>query len=514
MKVTDITQIPLDDQEVWDLICEGHTKGIFQFESRLGKAWCRRVKPRSIEELAALASIIRPGCLRAVSKLDGEEAGKTMTERFCDRKHGVEQVTSLHPSIDHIVESTYGIIVFQEQSMRIAQVMAGFSEQDADVLRKAIGKKKADLMQEVRGMFIKGCEKQGHAKEDAEAIFDIIEKSNRYSFNKSHAVCYAMMGYWSAYLKCHDNRLFYLYWLRKAKEKPDTDVEVRELIMSARTDQIKVYGPRMEHPESIFSLQEDGIYFGLSNIKSVGIRESEKLRTLLNEEQTDDYVSLLLKVLNKVNKRAAENMVAAGVFTSTGVSRNQISHDLSCIRELSPKEVEWLENHFDPTENLAANFGKLAKTRKEGGGCHNAKRVEIVQDLITRIQNPGRDLRDTPGVCSDYEERLLGMPVTYARMDGCADAAMANMTCKEFVDGRDSGIVACEISACREHTTKKEDVMAFLTVEDETAEMENVVIFPQQYEEFGDILYDKATVLLYGKRSDRGSFIVEKVAQI
>lgn len=174
----DITQIPLDDKATWDLICSGNTKGVFQLETNLGKHWCKETQPRTMEELSDVISAIRPGTLKA------KQDGKSMTQHYADRKSGKDEVHSLYKPIDHLVASTQGIILYQEQCMQIAQVMAGFTEQQADSLRKAIGKKLADLMTKVKGEFLEGCEKQGHSKEDSERIFDIIKESQRYSFNK------------------------------------------------------------------------------------------------------------------------------------------------------------------------------------------------------------------------------------------------------------------------------------------------------------------------------------------
>lgn len=505
----DITKVPLDDLAVWDLICDGHVKGVFQVESRLGKKWCREMKPRSIEELSDLTSAIRPGTLKAM------EDGKSMTQHYTDRKNGVDEVKSLHPSIDDIVKSTQGIILFQEQSIQIAVRMAGFSEEAGEGLRKAIGKKQADLMTKIKVDFIDGCIKNGHTKEDAERIFGIVEKSSRYSFNKSHSVEYSIMTYWSAYLKLYYPRLFYLNWLKEAHEKPETDVEVRELIMSAKIDDIDVFGPRMEYIENEFTLQKDGIYFGMSNIKNVGQKDSDRLKDLLNDEGVGDYAVFLIKVLFNLNKRAAENMIAVGVFSSLGKSRTRISHDLECIRGLSKGETEWLQQNVQPV-SLVDNLAMLARTKKNGGGCHAEKRVDAVKEVIVRIESPGRSMDDDPSVFIDKETKLLGVSITYSRTQSCADASLANATCKEFNDGRGGGIVvACEIVSFREHEATS-GLMCFVTAEDETGEMENIVVFPQQYEEYGGIIYEKATVLLYGKRDDRGrdSFIVEKVLQI
>lgn len=168
-----------DDVMTWDLICSGRTKGVFQLESKLGSSWAKRARPRNIEELADLVSIIRPGTLEA------ELAGKSMTKHYTDRKSKVDETVYLHPALEPILNSTYGIIVYQEQAMRIATDIAGFTPEEADSLRKAMGKKDAALMQEVGTKFINGCKDKGIVDEiSAKIIFEWIQASARYSFNK------------------------------------------------------------------------------------------------------------------------------------------------------------------------------------------------------------------------------------------------------------------------------------------------------------------------------------------
>lgn len=181
-KIAEHGNIDLSDlncEAAWNLLSGGDTIGVFQLESNLGRTWAKRVKPRNLEELSALVSLIRPGTLNAY--LDG----KSMTQHYVDRKHGLEEVTYLHPSLESILKDTYGIIAYQEQSMIISRDLAGFSEQEADNLRKAIGKKLADLMAKVKIMFLEGAEKTNVVdKTISEKIFEWIEASNRYSFNK------------------------------------------------------------------------------------------------------------------------------------------------------------------------------------------------------------------------------------------------------------------------------------------------------------------------------------------
>jgi DNA polymerase-3 subunit alpha len=168
-----------NDEKTWDLFAQGKTKGIFQLESNLGKSWSKKLAPKNIEQLSALIAIIRPGCLK--SNLDG----KSLTQHYVDRKHGKDEVVYLDPSLEDVLKSTYGVLVYQEQSMLIAQKLAGFDLKEADELRKAIGKKKADLMLKVKIKFIEGCKKVGMVNEEtAKEIFGWIEKSSRYAFNK------------------------------------------------------------------------------------------------------------------------------------------------------------------------------------------------------------------------------------------------------------------------------------------------------------------------------------------
>lgn len=176
-----IHNINLDCQGVWDMIGRGDVKGIFQIEKDLGKTWSLKTQPRSIEDLSALISLIRPGCLKAYSG----DPPKSMTQRYADRKMGEEPVTYLHQAIAECLKTTYGILTYQEQAMRIAEVLAGFNKQEADVLRKAIGKKKADIMAKVEKEFLTKAEALGVVTlADAKEIFGWIRESQKYSFNK------------------------------------------------------------------------------------------------------------------------------------------------------------------------------------------------------------------------------------------------------------------------------------------------------------------------------------------
>ena len=506
----DITKCDLKDKKAWDLICSGHTKGVFQLETHLGKHWCKEAKPRNIEELADVISVIRPGTLKAI------EDGKSMTQRYADRKHNREETKSLYGPIDEIISSTYNIIIYQEQAMQIAQKMAGFTESQADILRKAIGKKKAALMTEVKKEFMEGCANEGHPQEEADRIFDIIEKSNRYSFNKSHAVSYALMAFWSAYLKANNKLNFYLHWLRNAREKIDPNREVYELVESAKLDRIGINIPSIDFVEENFSIQDGEIYFGFTSVKNVGINEFLKIRELMKNNNSDSWVNLLVDVLSQINKRSVQNLIAVGAFSKFKKSRSEMTHELSCLRELTKKEMENLTERLDSGLTLKQNLQKMNGLKKDGGGVSNTKRLSVFQDVIKRLDEPGRSLRDDPLSICISEENLLGVAVSYSKLDACGDASHANATCKEINDGRkEKSILSVEITEAKEHVTKKGDKMCFLTAKDNSLELENIVVFPDTYETFGDIIYKTATVLLFGQKAkNRNSFIVNEIIQI
>jgi len=519
----DITKVDESDQEVWRMFGEGRVKGCFQVEGNLGRDWCRKIKPVSIPELADVISVIRPGTLKAMKD------GKSMTEHYAHRKRGVDKVPSLHPSIDAVVQDTYGVIVYQEQAMEIAVRMAGFSLKEADDLRKAIGKKKADLMSQIRVKFLLGASSNGVSEEDAIKVFDMIEKSARYSFNKSHAVAYAKISYWSAYLRYYKFLKFTKEWLRDANNKVKPDLEKKQLILAAKAEGVSFTGPDFRFPEEEFttSIEEDGavISFGLCNIKNVGPSDVAKLRAKIKEigipVERFNWTLLLTHVLVDINKKAVESLISAGAFSGLGQSRTQMLHDFECIAKgLTKREIASIRECFNVLEmsviELVEAFLKRG-LKKQGGFISRQSRMNKVKEILLRLQNPGRDLSDNPVMYAREEERLLGYAVNYSELTACSSASHANATCLQVADGRRGKcIIAVMITRLREHRTSKGDLMAFVSAEDKSGELENIVIFPDLYEQHKSIIYERSTVLLSGevKDSERNSFIVESIFEI
>ncbi len=521
-----------EDDAVWDLICEGNTKGVFQLESNLGRHWAKQTKPRNIKDLAALVSLIRPGTLLAK-----DANGKSMTQVYADRKAGKPDspVQYLHESLEPILKETYGVLVYQEQSMMIAQRLAGFNLKEADGLRKAIGKKKADLMAKVKKDFLVGTQEQGIVTTAvAEEIFSWIEKSSRYAFNKSHAVSYAINAYWSAYCKTYRLKKFYEKYLNRADRKPKPDIEKKQLIMDAKQFDIEVIPPRLQHLYVDFTRHpsKDLIYYGLNHVKHVGNNECNKIRTLpethgdVSEYTWMDCLVRLITELN-INKRATIAMISVGAFNGKNntISRQKMLYEFNSWKELTARERGAIVENFksgDPSV-LANTLSEAIDHLIEGRSSIkiNKNRMKIVKDVKLALDNPFYDIEDKAFVLAADEEKYMSCALTCSKVDGL-DLSVVTSYCKDLVNRTVSGKVnlAVEINFVKVVKTKKGNnpgqEMAFLTVEDGTGALDDVTIFPECYSEFKNCIIEKNTVLLSGEisKKDKKSLIVNSIKQI
>lgn len=516
-----------NDKETWKLFAEGKTKGIFQLESNLGKSWAKKLAPTSIEELSALIAIIRPGTLKAYVD------GKSMTQHYVDRKHGKEEVTYLHPSLEEILKPTYGVLVYQEQSMRIAQKIAGFNLQEADELRKAIGKKKADLMAKVKKKFIIGAEKRKIvSKEEAEEIFGWIEKSSRYAFNKSHSISYAVCSYLSAYQKAHNTKEFFLSYLYYANEKQDPHQEIYELISEAKLFDITVKTPSITNYQEKFNIDKNTIYFGIKDIKSLTGKNGDAVISVLENISSDlktpikklSWIQILLYLNSKISSTAFKALASIGFFRGfkESITRNKCLYDYEILRSLTKSEQQWLENNLS-TKNwssLKDALTDLAPNKKDGGGTNRVDRKQAVMNEIQLLEHPPYDLVDDPAWIIDQEVKLLGCPVSLSKVE-TSDTSAANTTCKDVVNGkkgRDLCIVA-NIQRMSDYKIKKGEskgkMMSFLTIEDETAILDSVIVFPTIKEKYKYVLYEGNNLIFCGYvNTGDSSFIVDKIHEV
>ncbi len=516
-----------DDKKTWQLFADGKTKGVFQLESNLGKSWSKKLSPNNIEELSALIAIIRPGCLKAFVD------GKSMTQHFIDRKHGREEVTYLHDSLEEILAPTYGVLVYQEQSMRIAQKIAGFNLEEADELRKAIGKKKADLMAKVKKKFIAGAKKVGTVnKEEAEEIFGWIQASARYAFNKSHSISYAVCSYWSAFQKSHNTEQFFLSYLYYANEKQDPHREVYELLSEAKLFDIEARTPSLANFDVKFNVKKHKIYFGIKDIKSLTGKTGDKVIDSIKEVESElkkpitkfTWVEILLFFAPKVSSTAFKALASIGFFRDFDgrITRNKAIYDYEIYRTLTKAEQTWVQKNYEDNKwtNFVDCLKSLAPTKKEGGGTSKIARKQIVENEIQLLLDPPFSLEDDPGWIIDQETRFLGCPVTMTKID-TADKSAANTTCKEIVNGKKGKnlCVVGNVQRIADYTISKGDskgqAMAFLTIEDDTCSLDSVVVFPKIRQKYKYILYEGNNLIFCGSvAKHETSLIVDKIHEI
>jgi DNA polymerase-3 subunit alpha len=504
----DISKLNLSCSKTWNLISDGNTKGCFQLESRLGKTMAKKLKPTNIEQLAALISIMRPGCLEAIRD------GKSVSNHYIDKKNGEESVDYFHDALEPILSNTYGEMVYQEQAMEIAKELAGFDLQEADMLRKAIGKKKPEEMSKLKSKFINGClETKIISQNQAEEIFNWIEKSQRYSFNKSHAVSYAINAYLSAYCKAHFPRIFFNSYLRFAKDKIDPQAEIKELIQNANEMNVTVKPPDFRLLNKYFILKNKSIYFGLTDIKGVGDSVFDKMTNLVAQNNMDlntsSWYDILIKILLKINSTASKALISVGAFDHFGKSRNKLIFEYTLLSELTDKELQFISNNI--CGSLYDMFVLLMKMPRL-----SVKRKDIIQNLMQTINRPPYSLDDTIEWLSDTEYSLLGYSVTCSKID-MYDINMTNCSCRDFKSPTvNNAILACEIENINIVKTKSGAKpgaeMSFITGSDNTGCLDSIIFFPDQYAKYKNALFVGNVVILSGNKSKtKDGLIVDKL---
>jgi DNA polymerase-3 subunit alpha len=308
--------LPLDDPQTFDIFKQGATAAIFQFESRGMREQLKRARPDRFEDLIALNALYRPGPMEQIPD-------------FIDRKHGRRKVEYLHPSIEPILAETYGIMVYQEQVMRIAQVVAGYSLGAADKLRRAMGKKKADEMAEQRSVFVDGARARGVSEDTAVQLFDLMEKFAGYGFNKSHSAAYALLAYQTAYFKAHFPSAFMAANLSAVMDETD---KVKELVEDSQAIGLTILGPDVNHGSYRFEpVDAKTIRYGLGALKGTGRSAIEHLVAARASggpfADLFDFCARLDKQF--VNRRAVEALVRAGAFDALDVDRAKLAASVS-----------------------------------------------------------------------------------------------------------------------------------------------------------------------------------------
>lgn len=410
----DVELAPEDCPATWALLARGETKGVFQLESSLGRTWTRKLKPEGMEHIGALGAILRPGCIKAV-----DEQGVSTTQHYVRRKNGEEPVASYHPAIDPILATTYGAMVYQEQAMAIAQAVAGFSEQEADVLRKAIGKKLPEEMAKCKKMFVDGAAKAGViSTEMAEEVFGWIEKSQRYAFNKAHAICYGVIGYQTAYIKAHFPLAFFTAWLRNARHKQDPQQEVFELVQDTRLLDIEVEPPDLLKRTKTFSTDRKVVKFGIGNIKGVGEAQVVKLAAAVDAAEAElgrplhrwSWWEFLARCSDRISAAVVARLIEVGALRWTGMLRAEMLAEFKAWASLTDAERRWVADR-------AGDFAGLVPALKALGVPKHRKAKPVKR----RVPKKGKEaaavlLQATLEVMADGDHRRAAVEAELAKV--------------------------------------------------------------------------------------------------
>ena len=484
----DLEKIPMDDPEVFRMLTEGRTSGVFQMESTGMTGVCLGLKPQSIEDITAIIALYRPGPMESIP-------------RFIACKHDPKLVTYKHPSLKPILSGTYGCIVYQEQVIKIFQELAGYSLGQADMVRRAMSKKKAKDVEREREAFlhgdaarnIKGCVANGIPEKTAQAIYDEIYDFANYAFNKAHAVSYAVVAYQTAYFKCHYTREYMAALLTSVLDNSD---KVAEYIAECRECGIALLPPDVNRSYDGFTVEEGGIRFGLVAIKNIGrgfiqalVRERDKNGPFASFQ---DFCERMFDC-GDMNKRAVENLIRAGAFDTMGAYRSQL--------------IQVYEKALDAIANSRkVNVeGQLDMFGMGGGGNTQAASIHLpdlpeytaTERMFMEKETTGLYLSGHP--MNDYRgaARAAGaVPIHDILEDFAAEGGPTR-----YADGQNVTIAGI-VTSNRTRTTKNNTLMAYVVVEDEVSSME-LLCFSRTIEQCGSYMAVNTPVVVKGRLSVR-----------
>lgn len=487
----DLDHLPLDNPESYQLLARGSLEGIFQLESSGMRQIVRDLKPSGLEDISSVLALYRPGPL---------DAG--LIPKFINRKHGREKIDYPHVILEPILNETYGIMVYQEQIMKIAQDMAGYSLGQADLLRRAMGKKKKAEMEKHQELFVDGAAKNGVKSKIAAELFEQMVKFAEYCFNKSHSTAYGYVTYQTAYLKAN-YPVEYMAALLTANSG-DQD-KVQKYISTCLGMGIEVEPPDVNRSGVDFTPLEKSILFGLSAVRNVGIGAIECI--LAAREEGGSFKSLADlcdRVDNRaVNRRALEALIQSGAFDCIDLNRNQLVHDLEFVLDWAQSRARDREigqgNLFDMFDSAPASQGNSLS--------FEAPKAPAVADFP-----PQEKLR--------LEKELLGFYISDHPLKSLQQPAkiLAPISLSDLEDQAENTTISAIVmlTSVKPVVTKKGDRMAILQIEDLSGHSE-AVVFPKSYERIHQYIVTDARLMIWGKidrRDDRVQLILEDAEPI
>ena len=486
----DLVHLDLEDSETYKLLSRGDTTGVFQLESSGMKDLLSRLKPECFNDITALVALYRPGPL---------DSG--MVDSYVERKHGREAVEYLLPELEPILSETYGVILYQEQVMKIAGVLANYSMADADGLRKAMGKKIPSIMAEHRQLFMKGAKENNLPLDKAQEIFSLMEKFGGYGFNKSHSAAYALIAYHTAYLKTHFLVEFMAALLTSEMHNIDGVVK---FMSECKSLNVSVLPPDINESDVAFKVIGGKIRFGLVAVKNVGANAIDTIIKIRNsnDENGGKFNSLFdfcQRVSSqKVTKRVIEALIKCGAFDSTGAKRSQMfeaieeamDHGQIIQKEKADAQMD-LFGDIEDSDQSKLNMPVLPELKE-----WDDKKLLMFEKEILGFYITGHPLNRFENIIKDFTN-------------------VDSISINEGINGQAVRIGGI-ISRVRSLRTKKGDLMAFISVEDLNAEIE-VVVFPNIYENCAELLFIDSPVIIEGelqKEENQSKILAEVIVDI
>ncbi|MFH0702319.1 MAG: DNA polymerase III subunit alpha [bacterium] len=469
----EIDEIPLDDPKVYELLSRGETDGIFQLESSGMKTLVRDLRPSTFEDLGALVALFRPGPINS-----------GMVKDFVQRKHGKAQVEYKHPALESILQDTYGTIVYQEQIMQIAQLLAGYTLGQADILRRAMGKKKPEEMEKQKEIFLSGAQKNGVDLTIAKELFDTMSEFAAYCFNRSHSAAYAMLAYQTAYLKTHYPVEYMSSLLSSVRNNQD---KIQLYIAECQRMGINILPPDVNSSDVDFTPDNINIRFGLASVKNIGQGVVEAIIEVRNKELFTSFYDFCAKVdLKCLNKRTLESLIKAGAFSDIEKSRKQLLDNLDSVLNSATRESQ------------AKISGQMNLFMAMAGDK---------DDFIPKFTLSGSDEEFSDSIIQSFEKNLLGFYVTSHPLSNIKEHLPFLTTHKisELQPLQEGSLVTiCGlISNTKLITTKQNKMLKVGFIEDLTGSVD-FVAYSEVLNEYNSLLEAESKVILSGKIQHRG----------
>lgn len=472
----ELNTIPMDDRRTYELLQSGETLGVFQLESGGMRQLLKKILPDCFEDLIAILALYRPGPL-----------GSGMVDQYIERKHGRQEVKYIHPRLSDVLEETYGVVLYQEQVMQCAAKLAGYSLGEADLLRRAMGKKKIEVMEQQRVKFVEGCVKNGVDNKKGEEIFDIIQEFAGYGFNKSHSAAYAMISYQTAYLKANYPAEFMAAFLSsQIGSKKDV---LASYIKEVRNSGIQVLPPDVNESRENFTVVGDFIRFGLGAVAKVG---HSAIHSIIENRHREGRFTSLWDFLNRVdlrvvNKSVIENLISAGAFGTIHQNRHQLHIALPDFYDIVQRKC---------TDKNQCNLLDLLESDE----------TESVPEL------PDEEEYDIYRVL-EFEKEVTGLYISGHPFEQHESTVTKYTTCtslsalKCWQNTSMPATIGGMVVSIQEKNTRRGDLMAILEIEDSDSKV-GVVCFPRIWAKIKPFIQPGIVIIVKGDLDERGSLSI------